>query len=139
MTMKKLLGLSFLIGMVFAMSSTSQAASARGGAKPATMVGFTTNAALVGVSSTAVTLYQVNLSTMTAGDYIALFDSNSIVGLSGPGTTQLKTRLYGVATVNTVYTFDPPVIFKNGLIASHSAGLNQALITYEKGINLQNQ
>lgn len=135
--MNKLIGFFFVVGALFVMAQPSQAASARGGAKPTVAITYVTN--VVGISSGPATLYSVYMSTGAVGDFIALFDSNSIVGLSATSTTNLKTRVFAVSstTLNTSMIFDPPLIFKNGLIATQSSGVDQSLIVYEKGIALQ--
>lgn len=85
-------------------------------------------------------VYQLILSTGVSGDYLVLFDTNSATG-NVLGTGQLADQLgpryfYSSTSANTVITFDPPLIFFNGLYAVNSAGTESAEIVYEVGRSL---
>lgn len=92
-------------------------------------------------------VYELNLSTGTAGDYIILFDSipYSAASLANNGTAnnnayQLGPRFYfGSTTANTKITFDPPLEFYNGLMVIGSSNTEQASVTYEVGRGLSGQ
>lgn len=95
--------------------------------------GFSTTAALVHAGGGAV--YQVTLSTGAALEYVVLVDSGSAVGVAGESTTKaITTRLtYSSATQNTVFTFDPPLLYTNGLVIDQSGATGSAMVTYESG------
>lgn len=100
--------------------------------KAAFALNYTTTASTI--TSTAGCLYQVVLSTGAASEYIALFDSASVTGLTAPSTTGLKTRMvFGSTSANTVYRFDPPIMFFNGIIAIDSAATGQSAFSYDYG------
>lgn len=86
-------------------------------------------------------VYQLILSTGTAGDYVVLFDTStattlSIVGAT-PSVAQMGPRyFYGSTSANTVITFDPPLIFFNGLMVGSSSSTDSFGVTYELGRGL---
>lgn len=134
--MKKLIGLSILFGALFLLAGTSDAAGPVKGAKPSVAQAFGTT--LVHVSSVPVVLYSVILSTGANGDFTAIFDTATTVGITTTGTSALKTRILTASTTaNTVINFDPPLQLKNGLVFGQSSGVDQSLIVYEKGIVVQ--
>lgn len=85
-------------------------------------------------------VYQVILST-SAVDYCIMFDTNSALGvqsLQPLGTSilsQLGPRL-AMTTTNTVITFDPPLLFTNGLFVACSGTNDFATFVYELGRGL---
>jgi len=87
-------------------------------------------------------VYQVVLSSGASGEYYQLYDSTGSVGITcasggGPNQLFLGTHLFFSSTsANTVFTFDPPIIFHNGLTGCDSASTGQAAITYELGRGL---
>lgn len=95
-------------------------------------------------------VYQVNLASGAASEYIQLFDSAAVTGLSATyngasvlnssgvvTTVDLGPRLFfSSTTANTVLRFDPPLQFFNGLAVVDSAVTGQASITYQLGRGL---
>lgn len=135
-------------GLVMVFSSWAMATNAARQAKSS----FTTPFSLVPSSVTTFTVlestsgikkpgavYQVTLSSGASSEFLVMFDSTTSVGLSATVTTnpaapQLGPRLlFGSTTASTVYTFDPPLIFYNGLMVIDSAITGQGTITYEEG------
>jgi len=105
---------------------------------------------LAGSSSTVLipgAIYQVNLTSGAASEYIVMYDTNTCTGLSatfsGQPTLpakQLGARLfYGSTTANTNFAFDPPMLFENGVCVFDSSGAGQAAITYEIGRGINGQ
>jgi hypothetical protein len=92
-------------------------------------------------------IYQLILSTGVAGDFLLLFDTNSALGNASAGVgnnvqnaDQLGPRyMYSSTTANTVITFDPPLLFENGLFAINSGATESAEIIYEVGRSLSGQ
>lgn len=82
-------------------------------------------------------VYQVTLSSGAASEFVLLVDSSACQGLTATlttGITQVGPRLlYNSTTASTVYTFDPPINFYNGLMEIDSAVTGQAAITWEEG------
>lgn len=109
------------------------AASGVRGSKPTKRIGQSTNA--IGISSATAVLYSVEIGTGAVTDFVAVFDSNSVVGLtSAQLTTNYKMRIYpSSATQNTVIVFDPPLQFANGIIAIPATSLVDYLFTWEAG------
>lgn len=133
--MNKIIGILSLGLLLGCLAGTSEAASARGGAKPVKSVNYTTTVSSVAVNGSA-TVYQVILSSGTAGtDYLALWDSATTGAISGIAiSTNLKAKVVvSSATQNTVVTFDPPLLFTNGIVAANSAATMWSAITYERG------
>lgn len=126
------LSFGLLVGL---MAGTSDAASVARGARAVANVNYSTTVSSIAVSGPAV-VYQVVLSTGTAGtDYVALFDSATSGAISGASvSTNLKLRVnVSSATQNTVMTFDPPLLFSNGIVAANSAVGLWSAITFERG------
>lgn len=110
------------------------AASGVRGAKTTRSIFGTTNT--IGISSAAAVVYSVVLGTGAVTDYVTLFDSNSVVGLvnTNQNVNGYKIRLYpSSATQNTVFSFDPPLQFFNGLMVIPATALGTQLITWESG------
>jgi len=133
--MRKLLGFLSLALLVGGLAGKAEAAAGvRGGKNNVTIYNTT---GLIGVSSGTATLYAVTLGTGTAGtDYVVLFDSASVTGITSTIQNQAayRARLHVSSTTqNTFYVFDPPLIFTNGIIAATSAGTLTATITFERG------
>jgi hypothetical protein len=93
-------------------------------------------------------VYELNLGTGTAGDFLMLFDTNPVNASALVSTNagaansvyQLGPKFYySSTTANTKITFDPPLMFVYGLMAIQSAATNQASITYEDGRGLTGQ
>lgn len=137
--MKKLLfGLVVLLGI--GMAGRVEAAGSNRGPKGMVLLNNTT--AVTAISTGAAVLYAVALSSPTAYmDYVTIFDSGSVIGLSATSlSSTLRFRLFlssGSTTipwpVPTIVTFDPPVQFNNGIMAAHSGATNLATFIYEKG------
>ena len=85
-------------------------------------------------------VYEVTLASGAASEYIQLFDSASVTGLSATyngasvlnssgvvATVDLGPRLFfSTTTANTVIRFDPPLQFFNGISRCDSAATGQA-------------
>lgn len=116
-------------------------ASAGGLTKPrkSALVNYTTTATLVHRGGGA--LYQVVLSTGASLEYMVAIDTVGASGWSATTTNLLITpRLfYSSTSANSVYTFDPPLIYTNGLVIAGSAGTGQAMVTYESGRSIGGQ
>lgn len=124
------------LALMVCLASAVYAASGVRGAKPAKTIAQTTN--VIGISSGPAVLYSVIMSTGGTYDFIALFDSNSAVGLSSVLETSgsgFRTRLYSTnfSSAGVMYNFDPPIQFVNGIMAVQSAAGLTSMITYEAG------
>ena len=147
--MKKLMGwIVGLFGLCMVMASTGHAS----GYAIAPMDTFVTPYSTV--VSTYVAgpgaVYEVILASGAASEYVQLFDSAAVTGLSATyngasvlnssgivSTVALGPRLlYGSTTANTIIRFDPPLQFFNGLAVVDSAVTGQASITYQVGRGL---
>ena len=87
-------------------------------------------------------VYQLIMSTGTAGDYIVFFDTTNTTGLSNTSVTaaQMGPRIYfGSTTQSTVITFDPPMLFSNGLFVQMSTNTNQIGVLFEVGRGLSGE
>lgn len=132
--MKKLMGLLVLgFGLVLLGNLDAHAAASTRGAKASKRIGQSTNS--VGISSTTAVLYSVEIGTGAVTDFIAVFDSSSVTGLTAIQTTgNYKMRIYpSSATQNTFIVFDPPIQFVNGIIAIPATALVDYLFTWESG------
>lgn len=122
--------------------------------EPSSVIGFSTVISSITpftvVESTTVSpfqirkpgaVYQVNLSSGAAGDYCILYDTTTATGLLPPPTTgtanytaQFGPRLmFGSTTANTTFTFDPPLLFLNGLMVGCSSASSGGSVTYGVG------
>lgn len=130
--MNKLKQLSVVLGLVVGFSAM---AFAGGLTKPrkTSVVSYTTTPALVNAGGGAV--YQVVLSSGAASEYAVLVDSGSATGVTAASTSKLITSrlFYSSTSSNTVITFDPPLIYTNGLVVAGSAATGQATVTFESG------
>ncbi len=157
--MKKLLSLTLMVFGLSVMASKVQAAvgvrapkesfvatsytTAISSVTPFTVLESTTTSPFVIKKPGAV--YQVTLGTGTAGAFALLFDTSTAVGLNTANaatiTAQLGPRLFfGSTSANTTITFDPPLIFYNGLMVANSAATESGIsITYEVGRGLSGQ
>ena len=132
--MKKLMGLLVLgFGLVLLGNLDAHAAASVRGAKASTNVGQSTNP--IGISSTTAVLYSVVVGTGAVTDYVTVFDSNAVTGLTSSQLSgNFKMRVYASSTTqNTVVVFDPPIQFKNGIIAIPSSAVENYLFTWESG------
>ncbi len=98
---------------------------------------YTTTASTI--SATISTLYEVTLATGASGEYIAFFDTNTVINggtaVTAGSTTNLKTRVFfSSTTANSQVRFDPPLIFFYGIQIVDSASSGQSLITWEPGM-----
>lgn len=96
------------------------------------------------ISSGPTAVYQVVQSTGASGEFITLCDTASVTGVTSQvnntANSVCKVHLmYGSTTANTVTTFDPPLMFFNGLAMIGSATTGQAMVTYEVGRALTGQ
>lgn len=130
--MNKLKQLSVVLGLVVGFSAM---AFAGGLTKPrkTSVVSYTTTPALVHAGAGSV--YQVVLSSGAASEFAILVDSGSATGVTSQNTSKLITSrlFYTSASSNTVITFDPPLIYTNGLVVAGSAVTGQAAVTFESG------
>lgn len=137
--MKNKSAVLFSLGLMVLVAGGLHAAANQRGAKGTTNVGQSTNP--IGVSSATATLYSVIVGTGAVTDFVTLFDSASVSGLtSGALTGNFKARVYpSSATQNTQITFDPPLLFKNGIIAIPATALVNYLFVWESGRAVQGQ
>lgn len=91
-------------------------------------------------------VYQVILSSGVANDFCVLYDTSTAVGLTPPtlGVTNLTAQfgprlIFGSTSQSTTYTFDPPIIFFNGLMVGCTALQDGGFLTYEQGRGLSGQ
>lgn len=109
------------------------AASGVRGAKAVVTVSQTTNT--IGISSGPAVLYSVTLGTGAVTDFVTVLDSATVLGLTNvQALASFRMRLYPSSTTqNTVFSFDPPMQFKNGLMVIPATGLGSATFTWESG------
>lgn len=153
--MKKLLSFTLLACGLLLMSHKAEAVGSRS-PKEVFVSSYTTGPIQVtpSVSTNSASqympgaIYQVTLSTGASGEYEVLFDSATCQGLTLisignlPASTYQNLGpklLYSSTTAGTVYTFDPPIRFDQGLCIFDSAATGQAAITYELGRGLSGQ
>jgi hypothetical protein len=109
---------------------------------PSSVTAFTVLESTPAVIKKPGAVYQVIMGSGAASEFLVMFDSNSASGITStlttPNATQLGPRLfYQVGgSSNTVITFDPPLIFDNGLMVIDSAITGQATISFELGRGL---
>lgn len=137
--MKKLIVLSLaFMGLCMVGTKSEAAPGVRGGkAVAANLQSTTANVVTKGPA----TVYSVVIGTGAVTDFIVLFDSaNATAATSVPqsAASGYRGRYYASsATANTQFTFDPPLIFTNGLTAVNSTSVMSAIITYESGKAVQ--
>lgn len=134
--MKKLLTvLAFGVVCLLMGPKGAYAAAVAFPAKATYSINYTAAVSTVTIGHSCV--YAVFLSTGTAGEYVALFDSSTSVGITaGLESSALKTRiLFGSTSANSgnPYQFDPPLLFVNGIQAADSAATGQSMISYDYG------
>lgn len=130
--MNKLKQLSVVLGLVLGVSAMAHAGGLTKPRKTA-VVSYTTTASLVHAGAGAV--YQVVLSSGAASEFAVLVDSGSATGVTSQNTSKLLTSrlFYTSASSNTVITFDPPLLYTNGLVVAPSAVTGQATVSFESG------
>lgn len=131
--MKKLLFV-LLLGVVWA--GTSEAAGPTRGAKGSYMLSYATTVSSPTATAGPFVVYGVVVSTGASGDYVALFDSSTVTGLTFNSTTAgvFKGRCYAsTTTAATFCNYDPPLQFNLGLQAALSTANDHALIIFERG------
>lgn len=132
--MKKFLALSFLALGLLIGAGRSEAASPSRGAKQLFPINYTVTASSPTARAGPITVYSVIMSTGAGGDYVALFDTNTVTGVTATLLTTMTTRCMAASTIaTTMCNYDPPLQFRLGLGAILSSALNQALIVYEPG------
>lgn len=133
--MKKFAAFSFLLALgLLVGASRSEAASPTRGPKTFFTLNYTTTASSPTAKPGPVAVYSVIISSGAGGDYVALFDTNTVTGVTATLLTTLTTRCLASSTIAmTTCNYDPPLQFKLGLGAVLSTALNQALIVYESG------
>lgn len=136
---KTLVALSVILGSLLLFAGKSEAASMAQGAKPSFLLSYTTTVSTVTFGPAI--LYSVKLSTGASGEFVAIFDSATAVGLtSATATSVLKARcFFGSTTANTDCKFEPPLQLFNGVQAVDSAVTGQSEITFERGRSSQGQ
>jgi hypothetical protein len=131
--MRKILVVLFLGA---ACVGTANAASSVRGGKANTTINYSTTVTLI--SKIPSTVYGVVLSSATtAGDYVVLWDSASATGLTTPVTTGLKAKVILSTGTSQVVSFDPPLIFNNGIVAANSAATTLLDVVFEGGKVIQ--
>lgn len=91
-------------------------------------------------------IYELNLSSGTAGDFLVLVDSNNGTGYANGAGGSAQALLPGqigprftFGTTSSKVTFDPPIFFEKGLMAIMSASIESVGITYEVGRGISGQ
>lgn len=153
--MKKLLSFTLL---AFGLLCANQAQASRGSVAPkevflspayslqiTSVTPFTVLESTSGIKKPGA-VYQVTCSTGVAGTFSVMFDTGTTTTTPGLSMNsnlapQLGPRLYYNSTsASTVYTFDPPLIFFNGLMIGNSAVTEAGCaVTYELGRGLTGQ
>lgn len=134
--MKKLISFGLVVLGFALLSVKAEAAGAARSPKGSMTVAYTTTVSSPSATAGPVVVYSVVLSTGATGDFIALFDTSTVSGISSSLTTTgvLKTRCMAGSTITTTMcNYDPPLQFNLGLAAVLSTSADHALITYEKG------
>lgn len=134
--MKKLISFSVVVLGLFVLCSNADAASPARGAKGSMTVNYTTTVSSPAATGGPLVIYSVIMSTGATGDYVALFDTSSVAGITAALTTTgvLKTRCMAGSTITTTMcNYDPPLQFNLGLAAVLSTAADQATIVYERG------
>lgn len=128
--MKKLIVFLFAIGLA---SSAFAASSVRGG-KGKKVVNFSASAALA--CSGPATVYSVFAGTATAAitDYIVLRDSNTANTTSTP-----SFYMVAISTAEKWISFDPPLIFNNGVSINGPATMPWFGVQCEAGYATQGE
>ena len=130
--MRNLKLVSVVFGLLFGVAALSHAG---GLTKPRSTAlhSYSTTPTLVASGPGAV--YQVVMATGTASEYVILVDSASVTGVVATSNSKAITpRLfYGSTTASTVITFDPPIVFRNGLVVAPLANTGQLSVSYETG------
>lgn len=134
--MKNKSAVLFVLGFVALLAGAANAAPGVRGAKPFVSTFGTTSAVMV--SSGPTTVYSVVLGTGAATDFAVLYDSGSTNGITAAGLLQssggFKLRLYSTSTANGNVVFDPPLIFRNGVVLGNATAVMTSIVTYEKGV-----
>lgn len=130
--MKNLKLVSLVLGLMVGAVAMSHAGGLTKPRKQA-VVSYTTTGSLAHSGPGAV--YQVVLSSGAASEYAILVDSNSATGVVATQTSKLIAPriFYASTSSNTVVTFDPPLMYTNGLVIIGSAATGQIGVTYESG------
>lgn len=134
--MKKLIMAALLLGVVCV--AKSEAADA----KSYFTHRYTTTASTVAFKDAA--LYSVIMTTAaTSGDYINIYDSSTVTGLATTYVTSapfVMRLYYSTATAtgssipgNTIYTFNPPIQFNDGIVVVPNSAAEAATLIYEGG------
>lgn len=136
------------LGIVGIMGVAAHASNVAMAPADAYMLSYTTTVSTVtpNVSTSAVAnaaympgaVYEVFQSTGASGEYVALYDTNTVSGITcGNLASALTARIiFSSTTANTITRFDPPLLFANGLVACDSAVTGQSAITYRLGRGL---
>lgn len=89
-------------------------------------------------------LYAVLLGTGASNEFLAVFDSATITGLTtsssvaqiGPHWFEGNPAAAVSWSSNSLYNFDPPIEFLNGLMFGNSAATGQGCVEFEQGRGL---
>lgn len=130
--MKKLL---FVLLMGLLCVGRSEAANPTRGAKGVGAINYTTTASSMSIVGPVV-VYSVYMSTGATGDFVALYDTNTLTGITAGGTTGAgyKTRCMAGSTIATTScNYDPPLQFNAGFGGVLSTANDAAIVIYEKG------
>jgi len=152
--MKKLLSLTLMAFGVLCLTHRAEASVVARAPKEVFVSSFTTGMVTItpaistNAPSTAAfmpgAIYQVVLGTGASSEFYQLYDSTFVpttCGASLGSTNPLlgPKLLFGSTTANTTITFDPPLLFHNGLQGCDSAVTGQAAIVFELGRGLSGQ
>ena len=131
---KMIVVLTALVGLGLLAMKSEAAPGVRGGKAVVPALQSTTP---VIASKIPATVYSVLVGTGAVTDFIVLYDSaNATAATSVPQTAAsgYRGRWYAQsATSPTQITFDPPLIFKNGVTAVNSTSVMSAFVTLEAG------
>lgn len=124
--MKKIIGGLLFLGVMAILGTTAQAATSGRGAKNKTVVNFSATASLA--CKGKCTVYSVWISTGT--DFGVLRDSDTANTSSSP-----SAYIMGLATEARQLSFDPPLIFNNGVSLNCAATTNFCGVSTERGVS----
>lgn len=129
--MKKLL-VVLAFGLLAA--GVSEAANPTRGAKTVGTISYTASASSMSIVGPVV-IYSVVMSTGATGDYVALFDTSTLTGMTaGNVGGGYKTRCMAGSTITTTMcNYDPPLQFNLGFGGILSTLSASAMVIYEKG------
>lgn len=128
--MNKLKSLLWVLGIVVMSAAVVMAAPGVRGAKKKTVINGSASASLA--CKGRCTVYSVFISTAASADFAVLRDSNT-------ANTSSAITAYAVSTTSALsqVTFDPPIIFDNGVSLNCAATTPFCGVTTEGGAAVQ--